>query len=295
MTTLEELLYGDVPYEDIDEVIHVDPATRMLHVPSTEMIIGVEGDKDAECKYFKMPKVVGSGIDVTACTLRVLYTNAGDEKDYFQVKEVASNDDAVVFCWEPSEKVTRYPGDVTFSVCVCDITADGVVERDWNTTSIIGRVLPGLRHVDHEEESATPDIVARVEEAAKRAEDAAYGAETVRGYSTYTTSEQLSSPFATYTFDVNKIYVHDGRRLMAGDVLVVNGGYAYLLGDVEGDAVPGTFYTTFGTQGERGEQGPQGEQGPAPQRGVDYWTAEDQAAIVDAVMARLPVAEGASY
>lgn len=56
-----------------------------------------------------------------------------------------------------------------------------------------------------------------------------------------------------------------------------------------------------GAQGPQGPQGPQGETGAAgadgktPVRGTDYWTAEDQQAIVDAVLAALPAAEGGSY
>ena len=64
-----------------------------------------------------------------------------------------------------------------------------------------------------------------------------------------------------------------------------------------------------GDKGEPGEQGPQGEQGPVgpagpqgetgpagytPVRGTDYWTADDQQAIVDDVLAALPAAEGVS-
>lgn len=56
-----------------------------------------------------------------------------------------------------------------------------------------------------------------------------------------------------------------------------------------------------GAQGETGPQGPQGETGPTgaagytPVRGTDYWTAEDQQAIVDDVLAALPVWTGGSY
>lgn len=56
-----------------------------------------------------------------------------------------------------------------------------------------------------------------------------------------------------------------------------------------------------GIQGPAGETGQQGEQGPAgadgytPQRGVDYWTADDQKAIVDQVLAALPDGDGVSY
>ena len=56
-----------------------------------------------------------------------------------------------------------------------------------------------------------------------------------------------------------------------------------------------------GPQGPKGETGPQGEQGPAgadghtPQRGVDYWTADDQQAIVSQVLAALPSGDEVSY
>lgn len=53
-----------------------------------------------------------------------------------------------------------------------------------------------------------------------------------------------------------------------------------------------------GPEGKQGETGPQGEAGPAgytPVRGTDYWTTEDQQAIVSDVLAALPTWEGGSY
>lgn len=41
--------------------------------------------------------------------------------------------------------------------------------------------------------------------------------------------------------------------------------------------------------------GAPGPQGPAPVRGVDYWTEEDQAQIVSDVLSALPNAEGAEF
>lgn len=38
-----------------------------------------------------------------------------------------------------------------------------------------------------------------------------------------------------------------------------------------------------------------GQDGYTPQKGVDYWTALDRAAIVDDVLSALPAAEGAGY
>ena len=50
-----------------------------------------------------------------------------------------------------------------------------------------------------------------------------------------------------------------------------------------------------GAQGPQGETGPQGDPGPAPIRGTDYWTEEDQAAILQAVLEALPTWTGGSY
>lgn len=45
----------------------------------------------------------------------------------------------------------------------------------------------------------------------------------------------------------------------------------------------------------QGPQGDPGQNGSTPQRGVDYWTAEDQQTIVDAVIAGLPNGDEVSY
>lgn len=53
-----------------------------------------------------------------------------------------------------------------------------------------------------------------------------------------------------------------------------------------------------GPQGIQGETGPQGPEGPAgytPQRGTDYWTANDQTQIVSDVLDALPTWTGGSY
>lgn len=50
-----------------------------------------------------------------------------------------------------------------------------------------------------------------------------------------------------------------------------------------------------GPQGEQGPQGPAGADGHSPVRGIDYWTAYDQASIVSAVLAALPTWSGGDY
>lgn len=172
--TLDEILAGGADaYGDVNDLLIVDPVTRTINVPSTELILGTENDECGERKWFSMPKVVGNNITVTSCNLRVVYRNANGEKDWYGVKDVTEQDDgSVVFSWELSRKVTLYKGDVQFIVCVCH-TVDGVVHNEWNTTLATGKVLEGLEPAEHIDEEATLDIIQQLEAYALRAEAAA--------------------------------------------------------------------------------------------------------------------------
>lgn len=50
-----------------------------------------------------------------------------------------------------------------------------------------------------------------------------------------------------------------------------------------------------GPQGEIGPQGPAGQDGKTPVRGTDYWTAEDQSAIITEILTHFIDAESKSY
>lgn len=50
-----------------------------------------------------------------------------------------------------------------------------------------------------------------------------------------------------------------------------------------------------GPQGETGPQGPAGQDGKTPVRGTDYWTAEDQSAIITEILTHFIDAENKSY
>lgn len=51
--------------------------------------------------------------------------------------------------------------------------------------------------------------------------------------------------------------------------------------------VNGNWVTVPAIKGPQGDRGPAGADGHTPVKGVDYWTAEDQQAIIDAVLAAL--------
>ena len=67
------------------------------------------------------------------------------------------------------------------------------------------------------------------------------------------------------------------------------------MGALQGPAGPQGPQGSQGPQGEQGIQGPQGAEGYSPQRGTDYWTADDRAQIVSDVLSALPNASGVSF
>ncbi len=56
-----------------------------------------------------------------------------------------------------------------------------------------------------------------------------------------------------------------------------------------------SFTVKNGVDGEKGEKGADGEDGYTPQKGVDYFTSEDKALLVNEVLAALPTWTGGAY
>lgn len=178
MVTVEELLAteSESKFGNADDIIHIDPVTRQLLIPASELILGVEGDEKAESKFFSMPKVVGNNIDVTQCSIRINYKNSNGDTGFYPVTDIAVNDTTVVFRWELSRTVTRYAGDTEFTICLCKST-DGIIVNEWHTAPTPGRVLEGIDVDLAVDEEGRPDILAETIAAADRASLAAAVAE----------------------------------------------------------------------------------------------------------------------
>lgn len=163
MSTIDEIL-ATMPENAIsdvtDEVIVIDPATRQMNIPSSELVFGVESDSHSERKYFIVPRVVGNDIDLTSCFIRVNYRNGNGEMDAYLVDDVTLVDDKVLFSWELSGKVTAYRGQVTFVVCACRPGGNGADAVEWHTTQATGLVLDGLEPDIDGIASKTDDAVA---------------------------------------------------------------------------------------------------------------------------------------
>lgn len=166
MPSIEELLNeaeSHMAAQPVNDVLEIDPETREISIPDSEIILGVETDQKAERKYFHCPKIVGNNIDLSALELYVVFQNASNKeegKDRYHVTDVKTTSDGyITFSWELSAKVTAYKGDVQFVVCAIKTDSSGVKQNVWNTTIAIGKCLIGLSSdMSASEEQSASDL-----------------------------------------------------------------------------------------------------------------------------------------
>lgn len=152
MPSVEELLSVAEADADtrstMDSRIEIDADTRIIRMMPQDELFGVESDEKSERKYFKVPKIVGNGVDLSKLQLRINYQNASkipSGKDMYIVTDATVyNDEWVYFSWELSRKVTQYKGNIYFIVCAIKADSNGNITNEWNTTLAEGKVLEGL-------------------------------------------------------------------------------------------------------------------------------------------------------
>ena len=140
----------------MDSRIEIDADTRIIQIMPQDELFGVESDEKSERKYFKVPKIVGNGVDLSKLQLRINYQNASkipSGKDMYIVTDATVyNDEWVYFSWELSRKVTQYKGNIYFIVCAVKADSKGNITNEWNTTLAEGKVLEGLEVETNQEQ-----------------------------------------------------------------------------------------------------------------------------------------------
>ena len=162
MNTIDEVfatISDESVTANIDEILIIDPNTRQINIPGSELIFGVESDTHAERKYFQCPRYISNNIDLASCFIRVNYRNANGQVDSYLVDDVLASNDTVTFSWELSRKVTQYKGQVRFIVCACK---PGEPNVEWNTTLATGMVLEGVEPNVDGVTIETSDVVAQL-------------------------------------------------------------------------------------------------------------------------------------
>lgn len=136
--------------EPVNDIFLIDSETRVISVPASEMLFGVDGDQDVERKYFKCPKIVGDNIDLSAHQIYISYISTKDSKGtsfnnntfpgLYHCEDIAVDGDCITFSWKLSGNVFSGPGFIAFKV-FAGHTENGVLKTKWNTAPAVGTVL----------------------------------------------------------------------------------------------------------------------------------------------------------
>lgn len=107
--------------------IEINAENRSITIPQSEKLLGVENDSKAIRKYFRCPKIVGDGIDLTKSDVHINIQNASNKvsgKDRYNAENLKVSGENVTFEWSPLRKATSHKGTVRFSVCVTEEGTD---------------------------------------------------------------------------------------------------------------------------------------------------------------------------
>lgn len=142
MATADELLMS--VSEPTDEILVVDLDTRIIEIPASVRVLGVESDDDVRRLHFRMPRQFGE-FDLSEFDVRVNFKNGKSPGDVYPVDDVTVSDDGVMtFSWLVNRTAFVKSGDVNFSLCLKKYDDDGVVIKEFNTTYAVLPVLEGL-------------------------------------------------------------------------------------------------------------------------------------------------------
>lgn len=142
MSSAKDLLDAEV---GTSRILTIDGDLRTIDVPLDFGVFGVESDDDVLRVRFRGPRYY-RGVDLSTFQIRVNVKNANDEDDAYMVTDAVVDDETNVinFSWLIGRFVAQYEGVIEFSLCFRDIDSDGVVVREFNTTTATGRILRGL-------------------------------------------------------------------------------------------------------------------------------------------------------
>lgn len=158
MPEIDELLNTELKEMSDDNVILIDVESRIIIVPESESLFGVESDKNSERKHFRCPRIVGNNLDIADANIYINYQNAGGAKDVYIVTDKTIQNEYVEFSWELYKNVTEYMGIINFIVCAKWSDSSGVIKNEWNTTVASGTSLQGLE-ADEQVKQDAKDIL----------------------------------------------------------------------------------------------------------------------------------------
>lgn len=120
----------------------IDDNLRIVTVPSSGMVFGVEKDKDVNKIDFEMDRYYRNN-DMSEFSARIYYQNAKGNKNYSTVTDLSFTEDKITFSWTVPAYALMYEGTIRFAVNFIK-TSGSIVEKAFNTTIASANCLIGL-------------------------------------------------------------------------------------------------------------------------------------------------------
>ena len=121
----------------------IDENLRIITVPESAAVFGVETDKDVNTASFTINRFY-SEVDLSEFSIRVSFANANNEMDFFDATDITVEDSTVSFNWLMGASAFKYKGNIQFAVNFFKADDSGTIQQAYNTTIATGQCLSGL-------------------------------------------------------------------------------------------------------------------------------------------------------
>lgn len=155
MATADELLA--MTSENTSDILTVNVNTRVISIPATLNLLGVESDDDVKRLQFSIPRHYGE-FDLSEFVTHINYKNAKGGGDVYLVEDLEVSEDHLTFSWLVDRFAFQYAGDVTFGICMKKYSGSNVV-KEFNTTPAKLPVLEGLETSASAVNGSSPGIL----------------------------------------------------------------------------------------------------------------------------------------
>lgn len=191
MTLEEALAAAEMDEVMANDIITIDPEKKTINLPESEMLFGVEEEKDVERKYFKCPRIVGDNIDLSMNQIYISYMVVNDklatsipgiEPESYWCNDVSLDESGayITFSWRLSENVLKNSGFIGFAVIAKSADGEKLKTR-WKTAPAVGTVLKSIPDTGESIEELHPDIIAQLIARMESAEEKVHP-DAIRGY-----------------------------------------------------------------------------------------------------------------
>lgn len=175
----------------VNDIITIDPETKTINLPLSEVLFGTEEEHGVERKYFKCPRIVGDNIDLFTHQIYISYMAVRDKNATFipdsipqpyWCDDVALDETGnyITFSWLLSGNVLASRGFVGFAVIAKSVEGD-ILKTRWKTAPAVGTVLMTVPDAGEGIAELYPDIITQLLDRMDAVEEIAT-VEAMQGY-----------------------------------------------------------------------------------------------------------------